>query len=405
MFEERAALFDEWTRDYALLSLRMDRLAPGTVDAWTGPASWREAVSREPVPTPSTLRTAAADLLNRLPGCSYAPTRAAYLSRQVTALETSARLLKGDALDFAEQARLLFDINVRQVPEEQFASVLEEMDSLFPGSGTLAERVAACRRRLRVAPERLPELLVRVLAELRARIAARVRLPEGEQVEMALVQHQPWSGYNWYLGEAHSRVEINTDLPVHVHDLVDLAAHEGYPGHHTEHALRETVQFLGLGQAEYAVQLINTPECVISEGLATCARGLAFPDDTDLAWTADHLLPAQDPQADMRQIAALRRLGWIARAARGNAALLLHQRGQSPEEVSAYLQRWALLAPEEAAKALEFIASPLWRTYTFTYTYGHTLLEPLLQGEDRFAVFTRVCQEPVYPSLLLEWAR
>ena len=35
-----AGRFDEWTRDYALLGLRLDRLAPGTVDAWTGPPAW-----------------------------------------------------------------------------------------------------------------------------------------------------------------------------------------------------------------------------------------------------------------------------------------------------------------------------------------------------------------------------
>src|SRR4051794_5418543 len=88
-----AALFDPWTRDYALLGLRMDRLAPGTVDAWTGPPAWKAAVVAEEAPTPATLREAAESLRERLPGLGYAPDRAAYLGVQVRALEAQARVL------------------------------------------------------------------------------------------------------------------------------------------------------------------------------------------------------------------------------------------------------------------------------------------------------------------------
>jgi hypothetical protein len=181
-------------------------------------------------------------------------------------------------------------------------------------------------------------------------------------------------------------------------------AHEGYPGHHTEHALRETRQYLRDGHAEYAVQLINTPECVISEGIATSACTVIFPDDTELAWTADHLLPGLGIAMDVEQALAVKRAMWHVRGVRCNAAILLHEQGRSAGEVSDYLQRWALLSPKEASKALEFIGSPLWRTYSFTYTYGRMLVQPLVLGDDRFAVLERICSEPVYPAMLEDWA-
>ncbi len=404
MAEDRAGLFDDWTRDYALLSLRLDRLAPGTVDAWTGPANWREAVLREPAPSAADLEHAATALLDSLPATGYAQARKDYLYRQVAALRASTRLLQGEIIGLTEQARVLFDLEVEMMPEDEFAHAHEALERALPGSGSLADRLAAYRRQLEVAPEQLPALLAHITADLRARTAEHITLPAGESIEVTLVRDQPWSGYNWYLGEARSRVEMNTDLPVHVHTLVDLMAHEGYPGHHTEHALRETRQYLRDGNAEYAVQLINTPECVISEGIATSACSVVFPGDADLAWTAEHLLPGIGIAMNVEQALAVRRAMWHARSVRCNAAILLHERGMGVDEVSAYLQRWALLTPKEAIKALEFIGSPLWRTYAFTYTYGRMLVQPLLLGDDRFAVLERISSEPVYPALLKDWA-
>jgi hypothetical protein len=334
-----------------------------------------------------------------------APRRTAYLVRQVTALETTARLLEGDDIRLIEQARLFFDIEVERVPEDQFAKAHQELARILPGTGTLAERMAAWRKQLEVRPEQITDVLERSIDELRSRTAQYISLPAGERIDLAFVQNQPWGGYNWYLGNAHSRIELNTDLPLHVHDLVDYMAHEGYPGHHTEHALREIRQFHGEGQGEYAVQLINTPECVVSEGIATSACSMVFPNDEELAWTAAEVLPGLGIAMDVAEIVAVKRARWMLRDVRGNAAIMLHEDGKTQDEVADYLETWALLTPAEARKALEFIASPLWRTYTFTYTYGRALLQPLLQGPDRFRVFERISSEPVYPTLLREWAR
>ncbi|MDB5057731.1 MAG: hypothetical protein JWO59_1203 [Chloroflexi bacterium] len=402
--EQDANLFDDWTHDYARLSLRLDRLTPGTVDAWTGPPAWREQILREPLPTAEALHAAASALLDRLPAVKYAPRRTAYLVRQVTALEASARLLEGEEIGLIEQARLFFDIEVERVPEDQFAKAHQEMARILPGPGTLAERMAARRKQLEVRPEQITDMLERIVDELRKRTAQYISLPAGERIDLAFVQNQPWGGYNWYLGDAHSRIELNTDLPLHVHDLVDYMAHEGYPGHHTEHALREIRQFRGEGQGEFAVQLINTPECVVSEGIATSACSMVFPNDEEIAWTAAELLPALGMTMDVEEMVALKRARWMLRGVRGNAAIMLHEDGKTKDEVIDYLENWALLTPEEALKALEFIASPLWRTYTFTYTYGRDLLQPLLQGDDRFVVFERISSEPVYPTLLKDWA-
>ena len=109
-------------------------------------------------------------------------------------------------------------------------------------------------------------------------------LPEGEEVALQIVEGQPWSAYNWYLGDYRSRVEVNTDLPVRANSMLGLMTHEGYPGHHTEHAIKEQLLYRRQGHAEACVQLINGPECVISEGLADLARDVVFTEPELVAW-------------------------------------------------------------------------------------------------------------------------
>jgi hypothetical protein len=407
---EDALLFDPWTREYGLLGLRLERLAPGIVDAWIGPAAWRAAVNADPTPAPADLQAAAARLATDLPGMGYGRTRTEYLRRQVTALEAQARVLAGEAIPFAEQARLYFDIQPERVPEDVFAAAHAELDAVLPGEGSLAERRAAWRQRFQAPPQAVLPVLDSIAAEVRDRTTAHWPLPADESIELALVRDQPWGAYNWYLGHARSRIEINTDLPMQVDGLVDYLCHEGYPGHHTEHALREVRQYRGRGQGEYAIQLINTPESLISEGIATSACEMIFDGADDLAWTAAHVLPALEMQMDVERAARIRDATLALSGVSGNAAFLLHEDGRPPDEVAAYVARWGLRRPEEAAHHLRFLQSPLWRVYTFTYTYGHALLAPLLAGPDRETVFGRILTEPVYPTMLAEsmyaqWAK
>lgn len=400
--DESSALFDPWTRDYAHLGLRLDRLAPGTVDAWIGPPAWRAAVAAEPPPAPTALHAAAAHLLETLPGMGYGAARTAYLARQVTALEAQARVLAGEAIPFAEQARRYFDIEPAREPEATFAAAHAALDALLPGSGPLLERRAAWHRRFQAPAAQVAPLLPAVVAAVRARTLPHIALPAGEAVEIRLTHDQPWAAYNWYLGGARSLIEINTDLPIQADRLVDLLAHEGYPGHHTEHALREAEQFQEQGLGEYAIQIINTPESLLSEAIATSARELIFPGDSDLVWLAGAVFPALGLDADPAQAERIRAAEHALAAVRGNAAFLLHEDGRPAGEVAAYIAHWSLRRPEEADHALKFLQSPLWRVYTFTYYYGHRLLQPLLAGPDRFAVFRALCTSSVYPALLHE---
>jgi hypothetical protein len=88
---------------------------------------------------------------------------------------------------------------------------------------------------------------------------------------------------------------------------------------------------------------------------------------------------------------------------RVNAALMRHADGASHDEVLAYLERVGRFAPVLAAKRLEFIEHPLWRTYVFVYHEGEALLRRWLDAVtpgERPARFGRLLREELTPGAI-----
>jgi hypothetical protein len=254
-------------------------------------------------------------------------------------------------------------------------------------------------------------LLDWLVEKFRTRAGELFGLPTGERLRTGLVTGQPWSGYNWYDGGLRSRVDINVDLPVRAWELVHMVAHETFPGHHLEHAWKEARLVEEEGRLEASILLINTPECLISEGLADLGLDFAVPREeradllvelyerAGLAIAAD--LPAARRAAERQvEIGRARRvLGDVA----VNAALMRHAEGAGADDVLGYLVEVGRMAPDRAAKRLEFIDHPLWRTYVFVYHEGEALLQRWLDAAppgDRAARFARLLHEPLTPGAI-----
>jgi hypothetical protein len=179
-----------------------------------------------------------------------------------------------------------------------------------------------------------------------------------------------------------------------------------------EHAWKEADLVDGAGRLEASILLINTPECPISEGLADLGTRFAVTDDEwpDLLVELFELagLPvAADPaaaRATADRVVALRAHRSTLAPIRGNAALLRHADGRSHEEVLDYLVTVGGFAPAVAAKRLEFIEHPLWRTYVFVYAEGEALLRRWLEVvplEERTGRFGRLLHEQLTPASIL----
>jgi hypothetical protein len=402
---------DPIARDYLLLGLRLDQHLPGTVDGFFGPAELKGRVDMEQLRAPASLAEEAAALRARLGAEVAEPDRRHWLDLQLVALETQALARAGTRLPYLEHVRRCFAYEPARRPEARFADAARELDARLPGGGTLAQRLAAEDAAWTVDPGRVGAVVDVLVRRYRERAASLFGLPDGEDVRVSLVRNQPWSGYNWYDGGYRSRVDINLDLPIRLPALVGTVAHETFPGHHLEHALKEQVLVEELGRLEASILLINTPECLVSEGLANLGRDLAVPPDeradllVELAplaglALADHGAGLRDAAKRSRDLADLRA---ILDESRVNAALMLHQDGIARNEVLDYLVEVGRFAPATAAKRLEFIEHPLWRTYVYVYSEGEALLRrwlAVVPEPERPARFGRLLREPLTPPVI-----
>jgi hypothetical protein len=395
---------DEIGQAYLTLALALNRHVDGFVDAYFGPPEFKaETEGGGPRPL-ETLAGDALQLQGRVAVSTYDPRRKDYLSRQVQAMSAVIRNLSGDRLDFVEEVETYFDITPELIDQAVFEATHAELDRLLPGRGPLAERMAAWRKNLEIEPARIPAVLELARREIHRHTLELFDLPPEEELSVHLVKDQPWSAYNWYLGDYRSRIDVNTDLPVRASSVVPMLAHEAYPGHHTEHVLKEHLLYKQQGRAEHAVQLLLAPECVLSEGIGDSAEEIIF-DDAELAgFLRDELYPlAGLPDVDVERQIHISRAEEGLRGVSGNAALLLHRDNRRAEEVRTYVERYGLRTPREAAQAIKFIQNPLFRSYIFNYAVGKELLAPLLQGPDRIENFHRLLREPFTPTQVRRW--
>jgi hypothetical protein len=386
---------DDWTHEYAMLALRVDRGATGGVtDAtrliYRGPRRWRERVLAENPPPPDRLADDAGRLL------ATAPSR--YLAAQVRALAAVARRLAGEDLPLTEYARQCLDIDADPVPLEVFEEAHARLDRALPrGGGSVAERLAAWRVAHLLPADRLdllPALVLRADAETRRRTNAFVTLPPDEVVECRLRPGAPFLAAGHYAGGLRATIFVNGDLPFNLADLLSVVAHEGHPGHIAESMLKELSL---VDEPGHEVRFMLGPSFVLSEGLAVHAQGLVFPGDEAQSWLAANVLAERGIARDGSDFAGIHRARDALLGVWANAAHLLAE-GRPDEEVGTYLSRWGLLSGAETLGALRSLRGPGMELYTLGYYHGWRLVGRWLEAPDRTDRVRRLLTEQLLPS-------
>ena len=393
-------------QEYLLLGLRFDRVEEGYVDSFTGVPALRQTVANEPPTDPADLARQADRLLTELPQVprdgDFDQTRADYIAAHLRALACAARKFAGQQVGFVDEVEAYFDVHIAKGNPEQYLQAHRKLDEALGGSGPLADRMQAHRSSDEIPPDRLEECIHAFSSALRDRVRAEYPLPDSETITYEVVTDKPWSGFNYYLGDYRSTVAVNADLKQQMSNLPRLVAHESYPGHHTEHCRKEAGLVERKGQAEQTIFLVNTPQCLMAEGLADLALYAAIGPGWG-GWAgeiyADLGLRFNGERAEVLSEAAA-----ALADVRQDAALMLHDEHRDVDDVVAFLRRWLLVNDERARQMLRFLSSPLWRAYTSTYVEGYRLLRGWLDdkpnGVSLTERFGRLLDEPLIPSAL-----
>jgi hypothetical protein len=390
-------------REYLLLGLRFDRVEEGYVDSFTGDPALRRQVADEPTPDPAELARQARRLLAELPRTEgLDEQRAGYLAAHLKALACAGRKFAGEEVGFVEEVREYFDVDIAKGDPDRYRDAHAKLDEALGGSGPLAQRLQAYRAGEEIPPDRLEECIHAFSSALRDTVRATYPLPETETITYEVVTDKPWSGFNYYLGDYKSTVAVNADLKQQMSNLPRLVAHESYPGHHTEHCRKEAGLVAGLQQDEQTIFLVNTPQCLMAEGLADLAL-YAVQGPSWGGWAAE-IYADLGLRFDGDRSAAISEAAAALADVRQDAALMLHDEHRDADEVAAYLSRWLLVSDDRARQMLRFLSSPLWRAYTSTYVEGYRLLRAWIDdrpaGVSLTERFGRLLDEPLIPSSL-----
>ena len=427
--EPPAMTLDEVASGYVELALAIGEHDSNYVDAYYGPEELRARIKAAKADL-ATLARRAADLVAAAEDVP-APVagtdspllelRRDYLRDQLASAAARIELLRGRKMSFDDESRALYGAVAPRHDEAYFQERLDRiaavLDTLPGGSsahgaprGSLLDRVEALRARVTIPPEKVGTVFDRAIAECRARSAAHVTLPPGESFTVEQVTDKPWSGYNWYQGGYRSVIQVNVSLPIWIDRAIDLACHEGYPGHHLYNALLERELVRGRGWPEFQVYPLFSPQSLIAEGTANYGVELAFPGEERLKFERDVLYPLAGvdpalaaPYAQVREL--LEDLSYA-----GNEAARRYLDGAiDGATAAAWLERYTLVAPERAQQSVRFIDA--YRSYVINYNLGQDLVrahvearaaaaggDPASLQERKWRAFVELISSPRLPS-------
>lgn len=412
--KQTLSLMNRIAEAYVKLVLALGHHDTDYVDAYYGPAEWKAEVDTEN-PDLELIRKRAGASLAELRTVAAArldePSRLrhAYLTKQLESMVARVDILKGKRLTFDEESRALYDAVAPVYAEPHFREILQELSALVPGPGTIPERFERFKSDFIIPKDKLDAVFTAAIQESRRRTREWLTLPDHESFTVEYVTGKSWSGYNWYRGNSTSLIQINTDLPIYIDRAIDLASHEGYPGHHVYNALLETHLVRERKWMEFSVYALFSPQSLIAEGTANYGIDMAFPETDRAQFERKVLFPAAglDPsRADLyyRVHAAFLKLGYA-----GNEAARRYLNGEiSRDEAARWLTEYALMAPERAQQRTRFFDQ--YRSYVINYNLGLDLVKKYIDArggdpaspQKRWKEFQVLLSTPQVPSGLLK---
>jgi hypothetical protein len=324
--------------------------------------------------------------------------------RQLNAFAERIRIFSGTYSSFNDECKQLFSVEPPTYSEEHFKRLVSQLDSILPGQGSIPARMQALAKKFIIPKDKVDTVFKTAIEEARKRTKQRYTLPSNESFILEYVNNKPWSGYNWYKGNYHSLIQINLDLPILIDRAIDLACHEGYPGHHVYNMLLEKNLYRDKGWVEISLYPLYSPQSLIAEGSANYGIQLAFPGNEDASFANNSLIPLAGLDTNQTELYfKILALKLKLNYARNEAARGLLNGTMTETEALRWLMEYSLMSNETAAKSISFIRKH--RSYVICYNYGLDLVSDYIESADgsesnpakRWELFAWMLSNPVTP--------
>jgi len=404
---------DRIAESYVKLVLAVGQHDAEYVDSYYGPRVWQEQAAARKAPLGEIRQQVVRirEELVAIPSSELGEMeklRRRFLGRQLDSVKTRVDLLSGTKMKFDEESAALFDAVAPYPPDTHFEAKLARANALLPGSGTLRERYEKFRQRFLVPQEKVEAVFRAAMQEARLRTRRHIQLPEGENIRIECVTGKPWTASSRCLGNGQSLVQLNTDVAYAVDELLNLACHEGYPGHHLTILLLEDRLLRKRGWREYSVVPLHSPLLLMMEGTAVYSLALAFPIAERIAFERDVLYPLAglDPAlatsaVPVFDVTEFLSNPWLSDAS--PTAARRHLDGLLKRtDMLEWLKARTLVPPDQLELIAQFISH--YRSYMISYTVGLDLVKRQIEkraGADRdkqWQEFERLQTPPRPPS-------
>ncbi|MFC1480747.1 hypothetical protein ACFL6E_00690 [Candidatus Neomarinimicrobiota bacterium] len=407
--KEQPTFMNNAAESYVKLVLAMGTHDAGYVDAYYGPQAWRTAVESEAKGLDQIIQEATA-LQQELraaatPSDQMDKLRKDYLTTQLGALIAFGEQKNGKRFSFDEESWALYNAVAPHYDIPHYEAILTELNSLVPGTGDLSTRVNDFRAQFDIPAEKVDQVFVAAIDEARRRTLKQIELPADESFRIEYVNDKPWGAYNWYQGSGQSLIQVNTDLPMNIDRAVDLAAHEGYPGHHVYNALLEQHMVDERGWIEFSVYPLQSPQSLIAEGTANFGVEVAFPGTDRIRFEKEVLFPIAGLDTSQAELFyAISELKDKLSYADNEAARGYLDGTMTADEAVNFMVKHSLMSPERARKRLSFFE--VYRSYIINYSYGQDLVRNYINDlggtadnpQRRWELFMELISSPRLPA-------
>ncbi len=406
--EDSSKALNKIAQDYVRLGLFIGQYDTDFVDAYYGPDSLKPKAKPADFPKDSVL-TSITFMRNELEkivasGNDSSAQRAKWMSGQLAAFSRRVKIFTGEFGTFDEESKDLFGVQAPEYEASHYESLLDSMNMILPGSGSVQDRFQALANHFIIPKNKLDTVFKATIAEARKRTLAHYQLPAEEKFTLGYVTNKSWSGYNWYKGNYTSEIQINTDIQIFIERAIDVGSHESYPGHHVYNMLLEKNLYRDKGWVEISLYPLFSPQSFIAEGSANYGIELVFPGDDKIRFSKEIILPLAG--LDTTHIG----LYFKALAMRGKLNYARNEAGRgivngtmTDSQALEWLKKYCLYNEETALKSIGFVKK--YRSYVINYNYGQDVVKRYIaksKGDGHWDVFANLLSNPITTENLLE---
>ncbi len=403
--EDTPMTLDYLAEQYVKLALAVGEHHPYYVDAYYGPSEWRTGEKR-PFKDLKVDISTLLDQLEQVPNSEAQSQRKAFLQVQTKSMLTFIQIINKEKVSFDDESLRLYDAVSPNITEAELDKALNKLDLMLPGNGSVSERMNDFIEQFVIPKDKLDSVFKAAVVESRKRTKQYIELEEQENFTIEYVQDKVWSGYNWYQGNSYSLIQVNTDFPIYIARAIDLASHEGYPGHHVFNSLMEKHLVNGKGWIEYSVYPLFSPMSLLAEGSANYGVDVVFPHAERIKFEKDVLFPLAGLDASKVELYYQVQTVKQQLSYADNMVAKRYLDGEIDDQKAIeLLVKYTLVTEKKAQQRLGFINAN--RAYVINYNLGQDIVKNYIEKQTKtgtqdevWALFSELLANPKTASMM-----